>query len=274
MRILILGNSGLLGREISHRLDNTMPVHERVITPNRLDIRDTRNVIRIAHELDVDLILNCAGIGINRKENFDEMMAVNAEAPAQLFQALAKFNEGPRIIQVSSAVERHTSNESESLYATTKTLGTRALYESGLIESNRAKVIRLHNVYGIVRDQRFVWTVIGHAQGGTKIKIRYPNRLRDFCYLGDVGQNLLSVIQDWDLFSNRIEIGTGVRMSLSEAARVIVRATSEEAAKVSFEFADPSDRFNELESSASFTFLACKKRLDEGARLLTARGRE
>ncbi|MFC1863534.1 dTDP-4-dehydrorhamnose reductase [Thermodesulfobacteriota bacterium] len=100
MKILLLGGSGMLGRDCKKVLE---PDYE-VIAPdkNELDIISWDVVIENLNQMSPDIILNCAGFtDVDACETEDFLVRkVNVEGPRNLAQGSARFNS--RLVHISS----------------------------------------------------------------------------------------------------------------------------------------------------------------------------
>lgn len=117
MRVMILGATGLLGRELMKQLSKTH--HVEAVPRAVLDARDIDNavVFRIAlHNFQPDVVINCIGIVKSKCSNAVEAIEVNALFPHKLTALLEAY--GSKLIHISTDCVYDTD-----LYGRTKLLG-------------------------------------------------------------------------------------------------------------------------------------------------------
>ncbi len=100
MKILIVGSTGMLGRECK----NILGEEHEVITPgrNEMDITSWDGVIDNLQEVSPDVVLNCAAltdVDVCEKETFT-VRKINVEGPRNLAQCSARFE--CKLIHISS----------------------------------------------------------------------------------------------------------------------------------------------------------------------------
>jgi hypothetical protein len=119
-----------------------------------------------------------------------------------------------------------TSNVHESEYSFTKEIGT-ANYTSALARTGfSGMTLILHNTYGAEQpDDRFIAASRKTLSSGMKLKLNYPQRIRDFVYQPDVNLAFDLAIKELlstSMYSHQFkEIGTGIGISLYDAALII-----------------------------------------------------
>ena len=228
MNSLIVGGSGFIGRSLAAHLQ--LRGHAVVATgfTRMADIQlDARSITKLSDYFkshNFDLVINLAGA-------FRDNLDVNTCSSMNIVEAMYLAGKTSKFIHVASATENLASQSKthESEYSFTKEIGT-ANYTSALLRTGfSGMTIVLHNTYGESQpDDRFIAASIKALTKGERVRLNYPQRVRDFVYQPDINLAFEEAINE--LFSKTIyphqfkEIGTGTGVTLYDAALIIATA--------------------------------------------------
>lgn len=180
--IFLTGSTGFIG---SHVLGSLKAQGHRVET----DMRELR-----FNKWDV--IIHLAAVTHIKKEFDGKLFDANIVLSEQIFSNPA------RIIYASSCSAKYSTNP----YAYTKQ------YCEYLGEIHGGALgLRFHNVYGPGNQKGIVW-YLGECKDGDKITIRGPELVRDYVYVEDVVQCIVSHLRPLSIykFTGVEDVGTGV----------------------------------------------------------------
>jgi nucleoside-diphosphate-sugar epimerase len=273
VKILVIGASGFLGRDIRHLLlerghDVGATSRNGRVGGIQLDVTNYRMCESVLTKGHFDRVVNLAGSGVTSGTATEaEMLAVNFRGAETLALVISSMSiDPPRLIHVASSTESEGTVPGASTYGETKSKGSSAVRNVLSGANLPFTIARIHNTYG--RHQgagRFVGAVIATIQYKRPMIIRYPERVRDFCLIDDVAECLVRTVESTELESTQFEIGTGVGTSLWDAAHIVCEAMGDGQ-----EFiirADPAevDAFpNQVANRMSPHFVVCKTPLDVG----------
>ncbi len=271
MKILVTGASGFLGRHLATELASRG--HE-VVAASRsgsadvtLEVADPTSCQRVVAEVAPDVVVNLAGAGVTAGSADDPAMVhANREGPGNVARASAAA--GARMLHVASSTEPLPGMLPESFYSQTKADGTGEVI--GLMGRERGAfaVARVHNAYG--RDQprgRFIIDVIERLSSGGEFTIRFPDRVRDFCVVDEVVGHLADLALADTSADRCFDIGTGVGITLRDAALAIQDAFGAEGSEVHWAegpAADPAP--SSVAGDAGMATLWCPTTLAAGLR--------
>jgi dTDP-4-dehydrorhamnose reductase len=168
MKILLLGGSGMLGRDCKEVLEPDY----RVIAPdkNELDIISWDLVIENLHQISPDIVLNCAGFtDVDACETEDFLVRkINVEGPRNLAQGSARFN--CRLVHISTDYVFNGQKGIPQPYFEDDPLDPISAYGKSKMESEVAVkenapnyiIIRSAWLYGIHGDN-FITSIISNA---------------------------------------------------------------------------------------------------------------
>lgn len=228
MNLLIVGGSGFIGRSLAAHLQ--LRGHTVVATgfTRKADIQlDARSITKLSDYFkshNFDLVINLAGA-------FRDNLDVNTCSSMNIVEAMYLAGKTSKFIHVASATENLASQSEthESEYSFTKEIGT-ANYTSALVRTGfSGMTLILHNTYGENQpDDRFIAASRKSLTNSERLKLNYPQRVRDFVYQPDVNLAFEEAIND--LFAKNFfphqfkEIGTGTGVTLYDAALIIAAA--------------------------------------------------
>jgi len=229
VRVLIIGASGLIGSSLLTNLRDE-GVHVVGTTSSRsqpqlqpLDLSDSVQLHHFLTSGGFDFIVNCASKGVIRgSATADEMHYVNVEIARRIAVGMSQLNAPCNLLHLSSSTEPLGSTAPESDYAKFKKEGTEEVRRILAGSAHALKIVRVHNVYATqLLPKRFISEVAIAAKKGDEFRLEFPNRVRDFVYLGDVISSLKEIILNDAGVARQYEVGTGVGRSLSAVAEMI-----------------------------------------------------
>lgn len=225
MRILVLGHRGVIGSELIRNLRKSGDDSNFIIVePERdVDIVDTNSVLEVVDQYSVEMIVNAAATGVKKDVVLRHALEVNAKAPARLVEALCEANSSTCYLHIGSSSELLDVDDAQSPYVVSKGRGSDLVRASQLAGLGRAKLAYLNNVYSRSNDQSFVWLALESALEEREFQVLFPNRQRDFCWIGDVAGRLIHLIENWQRFPREVELGTGEPKDLFDVAQIIYR---------------------------------------------------
>ncbi len=276
MKVLVVGATGFIGQALSELLSSAG--HEVVGTSsnpgaaNSFDLTDFSTCKRIMAKGDYDAIVNLAGRGATSGTASKlEMLEVNRDGVKNLAKAVFEIGNGaPFFIHVASSTEPSlvAKIEPESEYSRSKALGTEAVRDIfGSAEGHYA-IARVHNTYGAQQPRgRFIASVISRLREGKPFDISYPARVRDFCYVDDVVENLARLLKGNDM-GIYFEIGTGRGVSLLDVANTVCDTVSASPSLIRVRTPTLNDAHPyEVADTNSTNFLQCSTPLEEGIKI-------
>jgi nucleoside-diphosphate-sugar epimerase len=226
MKVLLIGGTGFLGR---HTMQEFLVKGVEAKSAGRslkndyyVDLLLPKTLSNVLKSFNPDLIVNLAGaFSASKSQNLE----VNSLGARNLVNVLSqKHFDGTPLIHISSATEpRLLTNQPlfESTYSESKFLGTKEVGLAIRMGKLSGALIRLHNCYG--SDQpidRFVAWAYLKLKAGEQINLKFPKRIRDFCFVKDAARCLVTLAtEDKSVYSDEMrEIGSGVGRSLHQVA--------------------------------------------------------
>jgi len=271
MRILVIAASGFLGervfKELVRRGHTVSGPSLAGNTFGRFDITDRESCQMSLEGGHFDSVVNLAGSGVTAGSASEgEMRRVNYGGAIALGEAIAATKKPPWLVHASSGTEPREAHTPESAYSASKAEGTRAL--GALLESARIpfSVARIHNTYGPSQPSgRFVMRVIKSLLAGEEVHVKYPSRVRDFCYVEDVVCHLADMAEITYSSSSVSEIGTGKGTSLWNLVEIVRRRLGSSTNVMMTPITWASD-LNEYQvgNSGDPGFLLCETSLEDG----------
>ncbi len=241
MRLLVTGSSGLVGRELVHRLRD-LGHH---IVPFDLtteaggapqDIRDPTAVREAVRGCDGVFHLAAISRVAWGEQDPETCAAINVAATQSLVDILAEEHGGPWLVFTSSREvygnpeNRHVA-ETDAIapvnaYGRSKAAGemiVNAAANAGL----RTAILRLSNVYGGLNDHpdRAVPALLWRAIRNERIELTGGDNYFDFVHVRDVAKGLLkasALLAAGEKQLPTVHLATGVPTSLKELARIAI----------------------------------------------------
>jgi len=225
MSILLIGGNGFLGSYVRNSFEieghKCQSAGRSSHNDFFLDLLDQDSISAVFESLRPDLVINLAGAFGNDTSN---SLEVNHKGSLNLVKSITSSVSSIKLIHISSATEPRTNSADlafESDYSRTKYLGTRAVIDASADGSVDARIIRVHNSYGIGQPMnRFVSWTINKLQQKEKVALLHPFRVRDFCLVEEAAKGICELVKGMNSWPNDKveEVGTGQGISLMDAA--------------------------------------------------------
>lgn len=271
MRILVIGASGFLGSHVcevlllrGHAVLGTSTSRGDLV---RLDVSDRQACKTLLHRERLDAVINLAGAGVTAgTASEDQMLRVNFHGAQALSHAIRSVASPPWFVHVSSSTEPKGGAEPESPYSRSKALGTAMLEDSLTRDGVPLAVVRIHNTYGASQpDGRFLMSAMRKLHRGEPFVVQFPHRIRDFCFIEDVGTHLAAVVESPQEGVSHWEIGTGTGTSLWQAGDMVRRRVGAPAHLLGRDVDPRHDPAPvDVASSGDVGFLECETTLHDG----------
>ncbi len=277
MRVLVIGSSGFIGRHLTAEL--TSRGHGLVATSLSgrlgpcLDVADVDSCCRVIEAVAPEVVVNLAGAGVTAGSASDEdMVRTNSDGPTNVARAGVRC--GARIVHVGSSTEPLLGMPAESFYSLTKAEGTVRIAKLMSANPRSITVARVHNAYGPGQPRgRFIIDLVKAVSAGKELQVRFPDRIRDFCEVGDVVRALSDLIEDPATSDRSFDIGTGTGTSLREAALLVQEIFGVRGGRVRLAggaAADPAR--SSVAGDAGMEIVPCGTTLLNGLTMLARRG--
>jgi UDP-glucuronate decarboxylase len=256
-RILITGGAGFLGSHLCERLlreGNDIICLDNFFTGNKENITHllgTPHFELIRHDiinpiyLEVDEIYNlaCPASPVHYQFNPIKTIKTNVMGVINVL-GIAKRTKA-KVLQASTSEiygdpEIHPQNE--SYWGKVNPIGIRSCYDEGkraaeclMMDYRRqnsvnTKIVRIFNTYGprmAINDGRVVSNFIIQALKGNKITVYGEgNHTRSFCYVDDLIEGLIRMMNSTDDFYGPVNIGNPGEFTILQLAQIIIRLTN------------------------------------------------
>ena len=195
-------------------------------------------------QLDVDEIYNLACPASPIQYQYDPIMTTKTSFLGALnVLDLAKRN-GAKVLQASTSEiygDPLVHPQTEDYRGNVNTIGPRACYDEGKrvaetlfsdyrrLYSVDTKIVRIFNTYGphmLENDGRVVSNFIMQALGGKPLTIYGDgSQTRSFCYVDDLVNGLISMMETDSKVSGPINLGNPREMTVLELAEMIIKKT-------------------------------------------------
>jgi nucleoside-diphosphate-sugar epimerase len=242
MRVLLLGGTGFLGNATCRRLRGDG--HQVVVASRStaadvsLDATDDLALATYLAANEFDCVVNLLGAGLSAG-SADEytMRLVNSILPARILDLLDEVAPHTHFVHAASSTERLPGQRlDESAYSRTKHEGTTALLSAADGADVPLTVLTVHNTYGPHQpNARFIAHTIGVLREGRRLILNYPDRERDFVFIDDVAACIARTVTQTPPGLDEAQVGTGIGITLREAALVIADALGQDPALVESE---------------------------------------
>lgn len=229
MRVLILGGTGFIGPRAAEAL---RAAGHDVLTASRSAAADVwvdaldSDALASALDGGFDTVVNLLGAGLARNTaDADTMSAVNGIVPATILGLLAKQDAPPHLVHAASSTERRRPHHRhESDYSESKHHGAIALRVDAPESGVPLTMLTIHNTYGPHQPAaRFVAATISRLREGRPVCLEHPDRVRDFVLVDDVAASIRHAVEHRPDRIEEADIGTGIGLTLEDAARTIAR---------------------------------------------------
>jgi UDP-glucuronate decarboxylase len=270
-RILVTGGAGFLG---SHLCEKLLEKGHEVLCADNFYTGTKKNIAHlltnpyfevIRHDicfplyLEVDEIYNLACPASPIHYQFDPVQTTKTSVHGSInMLGLAKRIKAKILLASTSEVygDPQVSPQPESYWGNVNPVGIRACYDEGKRCAEtlffdyhrqhhlRIKVARIFNTYGPrmhPNDGRVVSNFIVQALRGKDITIYGDgNQTRSFCYVNDMIEGLIKLMNSPDDFTGPVNLGNQSEFSILELAKIIIRLT-DSLSKIVFQPLPPDD---------------------------------
>lgn len=270
-RILVTGGAGFLG---SHLCEKLLEKGHEVLCADNFYTGTKKNIAHlltnpyfevIRHDicfplyLEVDEIYNLACPASPIHYQFDPVQTTKTSVHGSInMLGLAKRIKAKILLASTSEVygDPQVSPQPESYWGNVNPVGIRACYDEGKRCAEtlffdyhrqhhlRIKVARIFNTYGPrmhPNDGRVVSNFIVQALRGKDITIYGDgNQTRSFCYVNDMIEGLIKLMNSPDDFNGPVNLGNQSEFSILELAKIIIRLT-DSLSKIVFQPLPPDD---------------------------------
>ncbi|KPK45213.1 MAG: NAD-dependent dehydratase [Nitrospira bacterium SM23_35] len=270
-RILVTGGAGFLG---SHLCEKLLEKGHEVLCADNFYTGTKKNIAHlltnpyfevIRHDicfplyLEVDEIYNLACPASPIHYQFDPVQTTKTSVHGSInMLGLAKRIKAKILLASTSEVygDPQVSPQPESYWGNVNPVGIRACYDEGKRCAEtlffdyhrqhhlRIKVARIFNTYGPrmhPNDGRVVSNFIVQALRGKDITIYGDgNQTRSFCYVNDMIEGLIKLMNSPDDFTGPVNLGNQSEFSILELAKIIIRLT-DSLSKIVFQTLPPDD---------------------------------
>ena len=296
-RILITGGAGFIGSHLCERLlrdGNDIICLDNFFTGDKKNIAHLLNISHfelIRHDiinpiyLEVDEIYNlaCPASPVHYQYNPIKTIKTNVMGTINVL-GIAKRTKA-KILQASTSEiygdpEVHPQNE--SYWGKVNPIGIRSCYDEGkraaeclMMDYRRqnavnAKIVRIFNTYGprmAINDGRVVSNFIIQALQDKNITVYGDgSHTRSFCYVDDVIEGLMKMMNSEDQFYGPVNIGNPGEFSILQLAQQVIELTK---SKSEIDFLplpedDPAQRKPDINLAAEKLGWKPKTNLEEG----------
>ncbi len=245
-RVLISGASGFVGANLARRaLRDGHEVH-LVLRPGyqswRIDeiatnvhlhsaaLQDRDHVKTIVHGIKPDWIFHLAAYGAySTQKHFEQMVQTNVLGCASLLDACTAAGLDAFVNCGSSSeygLKDHPPTEDEPIepnshYAITKAAATHYCSVAANAHGSRIYTLRLYSIYGPYEEpSRLVPTLLLHAMDGRWPPLVSPRTARDYVFVDDACDAMISVASSSGLASGIYNVCTGFQTALQEVVSV------------------------------------------------------
>ena len=257
-RILVTGGAGFIG---SHLCKKLLEMGASVICLDNFyssSILNVKHLLRdyspqfelVRHDIafpyyaEVDEIYNlaCPASPVHYQRNPVMTMKTSILGAVNML-GLAKRT-GAKILQASTSEvygDPLVHPQIEGYYGNVNPIGIRSCYDEGKRAaeslfmdyhrqySTKTKIARIFNTYGpgmLPNDGRVVSNFIVQALKDESITIYGDGKqTRSFCYVSDLIEGLLLLMDTWDGFLGPVNLGNPVEITMSDLAEMIIRVT-------------------------------------------------
>ena len=237
-KVLVLGSSGFVGRNISELFQSYFCVIKSVKDSTKVDdgsiwfdLLNENSWIEII-KLSPSVIINCIGYGVVKKQqDVNNIYTINYFKTIELFDFLSDFASTINIIHLGTAFEYDLSliklSEDSSTVPRTH-YGVSKLMTSNYLFHKRFNfnfvVIRPFNMFGFYEDDsKILPSLILAQKKRVSINLTSGAQKRDFLFVDDLSNFLVSLIKNFDFsqIPRCINIGTGKSISIKKLSSII-----------------------------------------------------
>ena len=258
MNYLITGGAGFIGRHLANKLAalghnvrviDDLSAGDKDTLDNRIlftrgDVRDQPKLWTLLHDIDVVYHL-AAKVSLPQSILYPrEYNDVNVGGTVALMEAMRAIG-ARRIVLASSGtiygdqkrqpVDEQVAPDLRTPYAVSKLASEHYLFTLGRHYGIQSVALRIFNAYGPGQSlppayppvvPQFMMRII---QGGSMVVFGEGSQTRDYVYIDDVVDALISAGERTDVDGEVINIGSGVETSVNELITLIENVTNRKA---------------------------------------------
>ncbi|MDH5719754.1 MAG: SDR family oxidoreductase [Spirochaetia bacterium] len=257
MRILVTGGAGFIGSHLIEKLlsmDNHVICLDNLYTGSKENIKkfnENKNFEFILHDiinsidLKVDQIYNmaCPASPVHYQRDPVQTMKTSVYGILNMVE-LAVKNKATLLHASTSEVygDPEIHPQTETYKGSVNPIGPRACYDEGKRAAEticfdyyrqhglKLKLIRIFNTYGPRMDKndgRVVSNFIVQALTGSDITIYGDgSQTRSFCYIDDLVNGIISMMNSDDSFSGPVNLGNPGEFTIKELAEKVIKLTN------------------------------------------------
>ena len=256
MRILITGGAGFIGSHLCERLlseGNEVICLDNFFTGRKSNIAhllDDRNFELVRHDvtepilLEVDQIYNLACPASPVHYQYNPVKTVKTSVMGAINMLGMAKRVKARILQASTSEvygDPLIHPQTEDYFGNVNPIGLRSCYDEGkrvaetlMMDYHRQngvdiRVVRIFNTYGpkmLVNDGRVVSNFIVQALKGEDITIYGDgHQSRSFCYVSDLIEGFLQLMQSGDDFTGPVNLGNPGEFTMRQLADLVIEIT-------------------------------------------------
>ncbi|HAR40449.1 MAG TPA: NAD-dependent dehydratase [Coprothermobacter sp.] len=256
-RVLVTGGAGFIGSHLCERLLNE---GNEVFCMDNLETGSIRNIETFKEnplfhfiqqdvidpiDIDVDQIFNFACPASPPRYQKDPVHTLKTSVLGALNLLELATNTGAMIMQASTSEvygDPTISPQPETYWGNVNPIGIRSCYDEGkrCAETlffdygrqfgTKIKVVRIFNTYGPrmnPEDGRVVSNFIVQALKNEPLTVYGDgSQTRSFCYIDDLIEGILKVMQTDDSFTGPVNLGNPGEFTVLELARLVLELTS------------------------------------------------
>jgi UDP-glucuronate decarboxylase len=270
-RILVTGGAGFLGSHLCERLlkdGNDVICLDNFYTGSKENIAHlldnpgfevVRHDITVPISLEADEIYNLACPASPVHYQLNPIMTIKTNFLGALNVLGMAKRLGAKVLQASTSEvygDPEVHPQDESYYGRVNPIGVRSCYDEGKRAAEclmtdyrrqhgvKVKIARIFNTYGprmAVNDGRVVSNFIIAALRGKDLCIYGDgSHSRSFCYVSDMIDGLVGLMNSGDDFFGPVNIGNPSEISILDLAKLVIRLT-ESKSQIVFEEATADD---------------------------------
>ena len=241
--LLIVGGGGFIGSNLALNADergyevviislNVPKVKIKSVTYIQVDITNFTQLKDSLSGYSFDYIVNLSGY-IDHSDFFEggnEMIDVHFDGVRNIIK-LINWDRIKRFVQIGSSDEygnlpapqnEEMREEPISSYSLGKLASTQMLQMLHRTEKFPAVILRLFLVFGPGQsDRRFLPQIIKGCLSGDNFPVSSGEQLRDFCYVDDVSNGILSTLTNDNVDGEVINIASGKALAIREVIEIV-----------------------------------------------------
>jgi UDP-glucose 4-epimerase len=274
-KVLVTGASGFIGKHLCHSLvQQGAEVHGISRTSQNLqgmsikwwqaDLTDAATTKRIMNEVRPDVIFHLAAYAWGGRELDLVLPTFNGCMTTTVNVLLAATEVGCHRIVIPGSLEEPFPGEGNAVpsspYAAAKLGGTLYALMFHELYGTPAVIVRIFMTYGPGQHRdKLIPYLIRSLTRGEKPKLHSGSRPVDWIFIDDVVRGLMVVAQTPGLEGQRVDIGSGVLVSIRDTASLLSRLIGQEVLPPNGAFPDrPNEQVRIADISTSFRLTGWK----------------